>query len=100
MNRLELKDPRQQPLDLNIESGRLVISIGIETLRHAIALSPYMLNFVDFSEPRIIDDDVFARDVLLELDREDEDGTTLVHLALDKAAERAIENGSEGVSLE
>lgn len=94
------KDPRQQPLECYIFDGRLVISIGVETLRHAIALSPYMLNFENPGEPKIIDVDVFAEDLLDELEREEEDGTTLIHRALDKAAERAIENGSEGVAFD
>ena len=37
--------------------------------------------------------------ILQELRHEEEDGTTLVHIMLDKAAERAVENGAEGIEL-
>ena len=93
-------NPRVQPLEIDIIKGRLVISVGVETIGHAISLSPYIMRFEDGEEPQITDPDLFAKEIVRELDRESEDGTTLIHLALDKAAERAIENGCEGVAYD
>jgi hypothetical protein len=97
---IEPKNPRQQGLECDIIAGRLVISIGVEALRQAVILGPYLVNFTNPAELSINDVDIFARDVLLELEWEEEDGLTLIHHAIDKAAERAIENGSEGVACD
>lgn len=76
------------PLTVEIKDGCLCISIGVKTLAFAITHSPELnLNVTDFEG--------FAADVARELRDEQEDGTTPVHLLLDEAAAKAVENGSE-----
>ena len=41
---------------------------------------------------------IFAGEVRAELEREEEDGTTLVHRMLDKAMVEAAEQGGEGIA--
>lgn len=97
----QVLDPpdRGDQLKIRVVDGRLVISIGVETLAIAAKYS----NFFDdptMKELEILDAEAFAREIARQLAREEEDGTTLVHHALDKAAELAVENGAEGVEWE
>lgn len=80
---------KKSPLKLQIKDGELIISIGIDTL--CFATQSEILDF------KIINNIGFAKDILNELESEEEDGTTLVHRMLDSAANNAIENGSEFV---
>jgi len=95
---------RDEPLSVKVDGGRLVISIGVDTLawatRHAEHLMEYDEKSGEFLGYVISDPDEFARDVVIELEQEEEDGTTPVHLLLDKATEAAINNGSLGVAEE
>ena len=82
-------DNKELPLSMEIKDGQLVISIGINTL--AFATGVYITDF------KIINNEGFAKDILNELDAEEEDGSTMVHRMFDTAANNAIENGSEAV---
>lgn len=46
---------------------------------------------------RVTDAEVFAKEVVHELNREQEDGTTPIHLLFDKCMYEAIDQGAEGV---
>jgi hypothetical protein len=75
-------------LAVALVDGRLVISIGVNTLAHATAYA---------DDPvKIVDPDLAAEEIVRELTREEEDGTTPVHKLLDKAVFDAWENGGEG----
>lgn len=91
---------KDQILKAEIVDDRLVISIGISALAFAAAHSPD-LQMVDgegeLVGPAVTDEAKFAAEVLQALDYEEEDGTTLVHMMLDKAAVRAVENGADGI---
>lgn len=78
-------------LSVKIVDGRLEITLGIDILKHAVTIG------VPLDEDAVTDIDLFADAIMLELRREDEDGTTLVHRMLDKAATNAVENGCAGV---
>lgn len=92
---------REQPLRVEItDEGLLLISIGIETLGHAVELKPGYSKSDGSSAVTITNIDQFAAAVALELESEEEDGTTLVHIALDEAADQAIENGAEGIDYD
>jgi hypothetical protein len=88
------------PLTTSIEDGDLVIRIGTRTLAWSLEHHPDLLN--ERAEPtyKVSDEAEFAKDVLRELEREEEDGTTLVHLMLDKATKEALEQGSCAVKEE
>ena len=86
-------DHRKDNLTVEIKDGRLLIAIGVETLAFAITHNPEL-------KINVTDPDGFANDLLSNLEREQEDGTTPVHLLLDKAANEAAENGSEFIKLD
>ena len=92
--------PEFDPLEVAIVDGRLVISIGVKTLAHAVQLEGGMLYQVGDEDiatgVTITDPLTAAKEIARELKREEEDGTTLVHKLLDKAAMDAYENGGEG----
>jgi hypothetical protein len=85
------------PLSVKVEDDELVIRIGVDTLAWAGERCPDLED--ERYEPmfRIVNATEFANDVLHELKKEEEDGTTLVHLMLDKAIVSAIEQGSAAV---
>lgn len=87
----------QQHLQVGIKAGRLEISIGIETLMHAVKAGP-----VGEAIPhlRVTDAQAYAREIVRALKDESEDGTTVVHRMLDAAAMEAIDQGAEGVETE
>lgn len=88
----------KKALKVEIVDGELVISIGISTLCFAIDHSPEMWNEEE-DKPRITDEAGFAHDILEQLTREEEDGTTPVHRMFDAAAARAIEYGSGNIEI-
>jgi hypothetical protein len=93
---------RQQQLRVNVDAGKLTISIGIETLANVIkfdsGLDHYDGGLDEHFFTKVTNAEVFAREVADALeDEESDDGTTLIHRMLDKAALQAIENGAEGV---
>lgn len=92
---------RNDPLKCFIEDGVLTMCIGVDVLAHAVKLNPDLTVFDDkddgWVEPEITDPDKFAEGVLRALKDESDDGTTVIHQALDTAAMSAIENGAEGI---
>ena len=90
------------PLEVTIERGALVVRIGIETLAHAVTWSdwanPYDEATGDYVRTfAITDAPQFAADVLHEMLREREDGSTPVSDFMDKMSEEAINQGSLGL---
>ena len=94
---------RNTPLECSIKDGVLTMQIGVDVIAHAVKLNPNLQHYDEdsgaFLEPTITDADKFAAEILKELQVESEDGTTLIHVALDKAAVNAIEYGAEGIDL-
>lgn len=103
---MEDKKGAEQPLSALIEKEVLVISIGVKTLAAATENCSALERFYEFGPkmgqfegPKVFDPALFAAAVLDELEREEEDGTTPVHVLLDAAAEAAIQNGADGVKM-
>ena len=84
------------PLTVEVRDGCLVVRIGASTLATAFDAHPEADRAVSW--PVVVDQSHFAREVVQELKREKEDGTTLVHEMLDKAMLSAMEQGAEGLS--
>lgn len=85
---------REQALTIEIIDGRLLISIGIDALMTAVRGGDDW----DDQQMTIVDPDVFAADIAHSLEHnEREDGTTDIHLAIDRAALDAIEGGCTAV---
>lgn len=80
------------PLKVEIVGGVVTMTIGVSALCTAVAAGGTFP-----PEGRFTDEYVFARAVVEELAREDEDGTTRVHRLLEMAAVEAIEQGAQGV---
>ena len=94
---------RHDILKCFIEDGVLTMQIGVEALAHVTKLNPDLSEYDEatgeWNEPEITDPDKFAEEVLRALKDESDDGTTLLHVAIDTAAMNAIENGAEGIKL-
>jgi hypothetical protein len=82
------------PLTVEVVGGKLVISIGVSTLAYAVQNGCHDWTGV------ITDEAAFAIDVATELEKESEDGTTVVHTMLDQAAMEAANQGSAYVADE
>lgn len=86
--------PFNKELTVDIVDGALSVTIGLGVLAHAIKYMPgwdasYIPDPADnFAE--------FGKAMVSALEDEEEDGTTLLHLAFDKAAINAMEQGCEG----
>lgn len=83
-------------LNTEIVDGQLVISIGTDTLLHALEIGrPH-----GFGDITITDRDLFLKELVRELNAESEDGSTLIHRVLDKAVSNTLENGALGVEYD
>ena len=88
-----------RPLSVTVKDGELRISIGVNTLAHAVTYAdwanPYEEQAGDYIRTfAIADAETFAKDVALAMQREEEDGSTPLSDFLDKMTEAAIEDGS------
>lgn len=96
---------RNSELSLEIVDGELSIRIGVSALCFAAVHAPYFDKAWARDEsggkyPVVLDEDAFAKAILSQLTRElGEDGLTLVHQMIDRAAEFAYENGARGISV-
>jgi hypothetical protein len=98
----EPKVPSDQHLEVKIVDNKIVISLGIDTLRYVAESSDNLGRYHrDFNPDgiwkKVCDKKEFAKDVWYELTREEEDGTTIVHQMFDTAINNAIDNGTNGV---
>lgn len=84
----EMGGGKDAGLTVGLEGEQLVIRIGIDTLGFALTAADEPL--------RVVDARLAAEEIVRELTREEEDGTTPVHKLLDKAGFDAWENGGEG----
>lgn len=78
-----------------IEGDELVIRLPLDALVTATEACPAL--YGDEQPPKVTDRAVWAREVVCELNREAEDGTTLVHIMFDTAFEQAADQGAEGI---
>ena len=97
-------DLSESPLQTKIENGQLVISIGINTLAYCAEFEgrepfwKYDDDKNDFVQVyKIIDSKGWAEDLVRELNREEEDGSTPLTDLLDKMSENALDDGSLSV---
>lgn len=89
------------PLKVAVVDGELVIRVTVSLLAHAVKHDPELQIYDDdlgeFFGPEVTDEVKWATEICRALCSEDEDGTTLVHQMLDKAAIEAFEMGAEGI---
>lgn len=86
--------PEEQPLKVRIENGQLMITAGVNHYAYCVkrGLQDQGLWPSDFG--KILDNEGFCRDILNEIDKEDETGDTPLLRFFDKCALEALENGS------
>lgn len=78
-----------------IEDGSIVIRLNADVLKTAWQYGPG--SHCSLPKLRVSDPLAFAREVVNELNREAEDGSTRVHRMFDRAMMYAVEQGCEGV---
>lgn len=88
-------DMKEKQLTLVIEDDKLKISIGLDVLQFACKIGRAYGN----GDIEITDQEEFLIGLMRELERENEDGSTLLHRAFDSAVSEMIENGERGVDL-
>lgn len=86
--------PFNKELTVAIVDGALTVTIGLGVLAHAIKFMPgWDVSYVPDPANKFAE---FGKAMVSALEDEEEDGTTLLHLAFDKAAINAMEQGYEG----
>lgn len=83
-----------------VEGDQLVIRITTECLLHAVTCAPEWPVDYRGAPISIQNGTLLIREIIHELQREDEQGTNQMHRLLDQAALDAINNGSEAVSYD
>lgn len=88
------------PLSAQILNGAVVISIGANVLAKAIEQSDHFWDGrTDEHLLTVTDPLLFAKEVLLKMESEDEEGYSPITRLFDKCAVDAIEWGAEGCEL-
>lgn len=88
--------PNNTPLTVEVKGGELRIRIGTSTLRTAAEGSPEFAPAEDHKGPpyvKVESDAVLASEVCRELQREEEDGTTPLHLLFDEMFRAVYDDG-------
>lgn len=79
-----------------IEKGCIVIRLNTKSLPMAVSGACDLMTIE--GDWQVTNVAKFAREVVRELNEEDEDGTTLIHEMFDAAFNQVIEQGGEGIS--
>ena len=86
-----------------IEGDALVIRLDAKAIKAATEAHPFLGGYdPDLGigpEVRVVDAAEWMKSVCYELNKEAEDGTTLIHSMFDKAFLHALENGGEGAEI-
>jgi hypothetical protein len=87
--------------DATLEDGVIVIRLHLDTMAHAAAGCPAFERFDEKSErflaPVITDKDAFAIDFIRALNKESEDGSTMITNMFDEAFVAAADQGADGI---
>ncbi len=78
-----------------IEKGAIVIRVTIDSLP-MVAEGAWALGALD-TRWKVTDAALFAQDLLLALNDEDEEGTTPIHKLFDAAINEALNQGAQGI---
>lgn len=88
----------EQPLRCEIVDGRLLISVGVNTIRDGLQVGWEYFGHANKAFIIISNASGFAEDIQRALKREDEQGASLLSELFDAAADLAINNGSEWIT--
>jgi hypothetical protein len=78
-----------------IKDGKIIIQFPLAHLPQVVE-GAWALGALE-TRWRITDTKAFAKDLVGEMNREDEQGTTLIHKMCDAAINELLENGGEGI---
>ncbi|WP_286974969.1 hypothetical protein [Pseudomonas sp.] len=93
-------EPAQDALTISVEGDHLVIRIGVDHLCDITEMADTWPAKNEDGDPcKIIDRVQFIKDLVGELERDDDQGATSIHLAFDQAALGVAEGGSEAVEF-
>lgn len=96
----EVVDRTQESLSIAVEGDHLVIRIGVDCLCNITEMSDtWPARDEDGTACKILDRKQFLLELVKELERDDEQGATAIHLAFDQAALGVMESGSDTVEL-
>lgn len=84
----------ESPLKVEVTDGKLIISIGIQTLAWVVSYEGNLMEKFYPNNYKVTDALGFAEDVAEKLEHEDEIGDTVVTELLDTAIIEAINDGS------
>lgn len=85
---------------VTVEGDELVIRITLDTLCHAVTMAGnWPTDYEGKSMATITDRPLFVKELIGQLQNENEQGATPLHLLFDEAALAVIEAGSEAVEL-
>lgn len=86
-------------LSVGVSGGAIVIRLPLSILAVCLDAAPFNEQPDGSCRPlyRVTNARQFAEEMVAELEREEEDGTTPIHLLFDSAMHAAIDNGCEGV---
>lgn len=93
----KLKNIQDIPLRCHILDGRLFFEIGIDTLAFCAQQDTNNGQTAIGENWVVVDQAEFAKDVVKELNKEDEVGESMLTALLDDAIRHAAENGSAGI---
>lgn len=92
---------KNTPLSTKIENGDVVIRIGIERLKYAFEhceVTQWIDEEGDWEQFYLVSDLLeLANDFISQVNREEKDGTTPLHLFLDKIFKAVLESGCAGI---
>lgn len=83
-----------------VEGDELVIRVTLDALCHGVTMGDnWPMQNNGESGATIVDRDLFVKELIGELQRENEQGATPLHFLFDEAAEALMENGSEAIEF-
>lgn len=88
-------DERQENAHAYIRDGVIIIHCDVAGL--SIIVEGAWAAGALHQRLKITDESAFARALVAEMNREDEDGSTVIHLMFDKAIHLASEAGADGI---
>jgi hypothetical protein len=96
--RIKTKLSEELPLECKYRNGALTIRIGEKVLAFATEQNPDLWDG-EMDKPRfkVTDAKAFSREVMRAMNKEEEDGSTLLSRMIDQATLNAIDYGCEGV---
>ena len=84
---------KKKELTVEHKAGEIRISIGMDTLIHALKMNDR------FDEFTVAEKELFANNFIDALNREEEDGTTPVHQLLDDTFDWMSEQGDDSIEF-